>query len=94
MSSACQVLESPFDTGNPQTHHLVGSTRLILKTNAPAFPASSPRGWLGMLCTFACCLLVAAPLHAQRQMENLGRGIVVSRTADEHRLRQLALARA
>ncbi len=74
-------MKNPSDIGNPQTHQLVGSTRLILKTNAPAFPASTPRGWFGLLCAFACCLLAAAPLQAQRQMENLGRGIVVSRTA-------------
>ncbi len=59
----------------------MGSTRLTQKPNDRAAPASSHRRWLGILLAFACCLLAAAPLQAQRQMENLGRGVVVSRTA-------------
>lgn len=41
----------------------------------------NPHRWLGFLLALACWLLVATPLQAQRQMENLGRGLVVSRTA-------------
>lgn len=54
---------------------------MILKPAAFAGRTSSPQGWVGLLLALCCWLSVGTSLQAQRQMENLGRGMVVSRTA-------------